>query len=271
MGDEVQATYADILDKVDKRGRGVFVQSSTLGSLEALITFLFDQKIPISGIGIGAISKKTVMRASIMLEHQAEYAVILAFNVKCKPDARELAEVQGVRLFEAEIIYHLQDMFENYIKGLREARKEAAKDVAVFPAEFEILSPEHVFNNKNPLVLGVQILRGTLRMNTPIVAKTFNEAGAATPLFLGRVKEIRKEDKEVTSAKMGDKVSVRIMGDDAQKNLQVGRSFLVTDKLCSEITRDSLDALKANFEEDMRKDKDTIQHLGELKKYFNII
>jgi len=271
LKDEVQATYADILEKVDKRGRGVFVQSSTLGSLEALITFLYDQKIPISGIGIGTISKKTVMKASIMLEHQKEFAVILAFNVKCAPDARAMADEVGVRLFEAEIIYHLQDMFEAYIKDLKEKRKEAAKDVAVFPAEFQILSPEHVFNNKNPLVLGVQILRGTLRMNTPIVAKRYNEAGASTPLFLGRVDGIKKEEKDVTSAKVGDKVSVRIMGDDEQKNLQVGRSFLVTDVLCSEISRDSLDALKANFKEDMVKDKDTIQHLGELKKYFNII
>lgn len=271
LKDEVQATFADVLDKVDKRGRGVFVQSSTLGSLEALITFLFDQNIPISGIGIGTISKKTVMRASIMLEHQPEYAVVLAFNVKCAPDARVMAEQMGVRLFEAEIIYHLQDMFEQYIKELHDARREMAKDVAVFPVEFAIMSPEHVFRNKNPLVLGVQILRGTLRMNTPIAAKMFNEAGASTPMFLGRVKEIRKEDKEVNTAKMGDKVSVRILGDDGQKNLQVGRSFLVTDPLVSEISRDSLDALKANFEEDMKKDKDTIQHLGELKKYFNII
>jgi len=211
------------------------------------------------------------MRASIMLEHQAEYAVILAFNVKCAPEARVMADEMGVRLFEAEIIYHLQDMFENYIKELREARKDAAKDVAVFPAEFKILSPEHVFNNKNPLVLGVSIVRGTLRLNTPVVAKRANEKGVPTPLYLGRVKEIRKDDKEQKAAKMGDKVSVRIMGDEEQKNLQVGRSFEVTDTLCSQISRESLDALKANFEEEMRKDSDTIQHLGELKRYFNVI
>ena len=68
---------------------------------------------------------------------------------------------------------------------------------------------------------------------------------------------------------MGDKVSVRIMGD--VKNIQVGRSFEVTDPLISEISRDSIDALKANFEEEMKEDGDTVQHLGELKRYFNII
>ena len=59
--------------------------------------FLFEQKI----------HKKTVMRAAVMLEQHPEFAVLLAFNVKCAPDARLMAEEMCVRLFEAEIIYHM--------------------------------------------------------------------------------------------------------------------------------------------------------------------
>merc|ERR1711971_1351688 len=268
---EVQKSFSNLSGKVDKRGRGVFVQSSTLGSLEALITFLIDQKIPVSGIGIGTISKKTIMKAAVMLNFQPEYAVVLAFNVKCAPDARDFAQEQGVRIFEAEIIYHLQEMFENYIKTLREQRKAAAKDVAVFPVEFKIMSPQHVFNNRNPLVLGVQIVRGTLRLNTPICAQRWNAAKIGTPIYLGRVDGIKSEEKDVAIAKVGDKVSVRFMGEDSVRNIQVGRSFEVTDPLISEITRDSIDALKDNFEEEMKEDGDTVQHLGLLKKYFNVI
>lgn len=45
------------------------VQASTLGSLEALLEFLKSPavKIPVSGINIGPVAKRDVMRASVML------------------------------------------------------------------------------------------------------------------------------------------------------------------------------------------------------------
>jgi len=109
------ADLADIFASIDKAGRGVWVQASTLGSLEALLEFLRSCKIPVSGINIGPVHKKDVMRASIMLEHAREYATMLCFDVKVERDAQELADDLGVKVFTAEIIYHLFDAFTKYM------------------------------------------------------------------------------------------------------------------------------------------------------------
>ena len=100
-------------------GEGVCVQASTLGSLEALLEFLKSPavKIPVSGINIGPVHKKDVMRASVMLEKgRKKFACLLAFDVPVTREAREMAESLGVRIFTADIIYHLFDQFTAYLK-----------------------------------------------------------------------------------------------------------------------------------------------------------
>lgn len=95
------------------------MQASTLGSLEALLEFLKSPgvKIPVSGIAIGPIHKKDVMRASVMNEKgHKKYAVILAFDVPVTREARETADASDVRIFTADIIYHLFDQFTAYLK-----------------------------------------------------------------------------------------------------------------------------------------------------------
>lgn len=103
-------------------GEGVCVQASTLGSLEALLEFLKSDavRIPVSGINIGPVHKKDVMRASVMLEKKRKkFAVILAFDVPVTREARELADDVGVKIFTADIIYHLFDQFTAYMKQVR--------------------------------------------------------------------------------------------------------------------------------------------------------
>lgn len=100
-------------------GEGVCVQASTLGSLEALLEFLKSPavKIPVSGINIGPVHKKDIMRASVMLEKgRKKFACLLAFDVVVTREAREMAESLGVRVFTADIIYHLFDQFSAYLK-----------------------------------------------------------------------------------------------------------------------------------------------------------
>jgi len=239
--------------------------------LEALITFLQDLKppIPICGINLGDIHKQDVIKAGVMLDHQPEFAVILAFNVKVDPEARDLATQSGVQIFSAEIIYHLEEAFDKYMQEIYDKRKASAKDLAVFPVELEIL-PEHVIHNKYPIVLGVKVVRGTLRKMTPLCVKKFDSGtGVAAPLYLGRVAGIQSEKKDLDFGNVGEKVAIKIEGDETVKNLQFGRQFDHQEHLISLITRESLDALKSNFKDDL--DPDDVKHLHELKTYFSVI
>jgi len=97
--EEVMSDLTSLLSSIDKSGKGVCVQSSTLGSLEALLTFLKSSDIPVSGINIGPVHKKDVIRCSVMLEKAPEYAQLLAFDVSIDKDATELAKEMGVTIF----------------------------------------------------------------------------------------------------------------------------------------------------------------------------
>ena len=47
LQEELEAALEDILKSIKLVEKGVFVQASTLGSLEALLAFLRDSKIPV--------------------------------------------------------------------------------------------------------------------------------------------------------------------------------------------------------------------------------
>ncbi|KAH0706275.1 hypothetical protein KY285_012548 [Solanum tuberosum] len=125
MKEAVMEDMKSVMSRIDKSGEGVYVQATTLGSLEALLEFLKTPgvSIPVSGIGIGPVHKKNVIKASVMLEKKKEYATILAFDVKVTQGARELSDELGVKIV-----------------------------------------PNCVFKKKDPIVLGVDVLQGIFRL-----------------------------------------------------------------------------------------------------------
>ncbi|KAK7391265.1 hypothetical protein VNO78_19678 [Psophocarpus tetragonolobus] len=240
-----------VMSRIDRSGEGVCVQASTLGSLEALLEFLKtpEVSIPVSGISIGPVHKKDVMKASVMLEKKKEYAVILAFDVKVTPEARELADELGVKIFIADIIYHLFDQFTAYIGNIKEEKKREAADEAVFPCVMKIL-PNCIFNKKDPIVLGVDILEGILKIGTPICIPSREF------IDIGRIASIENNHKPVDYAKKGQKVAIKIVGSNSEEQQKMfGRHFEIDDELVSHISRRSIDILKANYRDDLNMEE----------------
>lgn len=183
--DELLNDLESLFSRVEKTGRGVSVQASTLGSLEALLDFLKDCKIPVANVQIGPVSKRDVMQCGVMLEKSPDYAVMLCFDVKVERDAAEYAEQNGIKIFTADIIYHLFDAFTKHMDELLEKKKEDSKMLAVFPC---VLRPVAVFNKTSPIVVGVDVIEGQLKLNTPIaVVKQNPTTNLKEVIPIGRV------------------------------------------------------------------------------------
>ncbi|KAL6567655.1 hypothetical protein OROGR_001323 [Orobanche gracilis] len=251
-----------VMRRIDKSGEGVCVQASTLGSLEALLEFLKtpEVNIPVSGISIGPVHKKDVMKASVMLEKKREYAAILAFDVNITPEAKDLAEELGVKVFTADIIYHLFDLFKAYINNIKEEKKRESADEAVFPCILKIYC---VFNKKDPIVLGVQVLDGIAKIGTPICIPSREF------IDIGRLASIEDNHKPLDSAKKGRKVAIKIVGSNSEEQQKMfGRHFEIHDELVSHISRRSIDILKTNYRGELSNEQWRL--LVNLKNLFKI-
>jgi translation initiation factor if-2, putative (fragment) len=95
---------------------------------------------------------------------------------------------------------------------------------------------------------------------------SFNQTGN---LEIGRVSSIEVNHKAVDNARKGQEVCIKIehVGADAPK--LYGRHFDYNDMLVSRITRESIDAVKEYFRDEMLKSD--WQLMIELKKTFEIL
>lgn len=266
--DELEGDLHTLFSRVEKSGRGVSVQASTLGSLEALLDFLKGCKIPVANVGIGPVFKRDVMQCGTMLEKTPEFAVMLCFDVKVDKEAQQYAEDQGITIFTADIIYHLFDNFTKHMDEQLEKKKEESKMLAVFPC---VLNTVAVFNKTGPIVVGVDVVDGVLKINTPISAVRQGPNGKEI-VALGRVyvmpsnfvswfftdiyyrTSIERDHKALASCKKGQpSVAVKIEMGSSQPTY--GRHLEETDSLYSHISRKSINTLKEFYRKDVSNDE----------------
>jgi len=262
LKEAVEQDFGRAMKTMKVKDQGVYVNASTLGALEALLEFFKSKKIPYSGIRVGDVSKKDVMKASAMLEHDDKYAVILAFDVKVDKDAQELADREGVKIFSEETIYHLGDRYVEFLDEHLKKKQEEHRSVAVFPCRLKILQ-DSVFNARNPIVMGVNVESGVLRVGTVLCVpgKEF--------LDIGIVESMEFDNKPVHIAKRGNDVCIKVVPTPGETPKLYGRHFDHTDAVVSKISRESIDACKQFFRDDLTKADWKL--MAELKKLFEIL
>lgn len=261
LKEKVMQDLDSVLSRVDKSGVGVHVQASSIGSLEALLTFLEEMKIPVSQIGLGTVFKKDIVKTGVLVEKNKEFAIVMAFDVPIQKDAQQLADSLGVKIFTADVIYHLFDKFVKYRKELDEAALAQAKTEAIFPSIIEII-PDYVFHVKDPIIVGVRVKAGILRVGTPLVAPEKQN------LVIGSVASIEKAKQQVEEARAGEEVAIRI-DPIGHSQPTYGRNFDHTNQLISRLTRASIDALKANFKNHLKNEDWKL--VVKLKQHFEIV
>ncbi|KAI8813170.1 hypothetical protein BJ742DRAFT_673194 [Cladochytrium replicatum] len=263
MKEEVMSDLTSLMKQVTT-GRGVCVQASTLGSLEALLTFLKSQNIPVSGFNIGPVHKKDVIRASVMLERAREYAQLLAFDVSIDKEAADMAEELGVKIFKADVIYHLFDAFQKYMSDIAEQKKKDEAPKAIWPC---ILKPmaTAVYNKRNPIIIGMDVVEGSLRIGTPLCV--VNPEKQVIPI--GKVTGIEVNHKARDIFKKGDPaMAVKIESASYETPKMYGRHFDHNNEIYSHVTRTSIDVMKTTFRNQMT-DEDW-KTIIKLKKVLNI-
>merc|ERR1712048_1278118 len=190
-------------------------------------------------------SSKDVKRAAIMKEKKhKEYALILAFDVRISHEAQVQAKHDNVPIFAADIIYHLKDRFTQHMNAVTAEIKRQSQ--AVFPAVLQI-DQDNIFRKSKGMLFGCDVLEGQLRLGTPICVpdKDF--------LDIGRITSIVMNERPLQVAKKGQRVCVKLEQDASQAHICLGHHFKHENMLYSRISRESIDALKDDFRDEMSK------------------
>jgi translation initiation factor 5B len=186
---------------VDTETNGINLKCDTIGSLEAVMEMLRRSQVAVAKADIGPVNRRDVMESKAIKENDRHLGVILAFNVKILPDAKEESEISHIRIFEDKVIYSLIDNYNAWVE-----EDTAHEEDAIF-AEFTPISKftflkGYVFRNNNPAVFGIKIDTGELRHKIPFMNKEGRN--------VGRVHQLQHQGKTVTSAKTGQEVACSV-------------------------------------------------------------
>jgi len=180
---------------------GVILKTDALGSLEAIAESLRRNNVPIRLADVGDVSKREVMEAVVVKEHTPFYGVILAFNVKALPDAKEEAEDRDVRIFQHNIIYHLIDEYLEWMRSQKEALLGEEFDRLVKPGKIRLL-PGYIFRKAKPAIVGVEILAGRIKPKYTLVKEDGED--------IGQIQQIQDRGEAISEAESGKQVAVSL-------------------------------------------------------------
>jgi translation initiation factor 5B len=230
---------------------GVVAKADSLGSLEALLTLLRQEKIQIMSAGIGTINKKDVVVAKSNLENDPVNAIIVGFNVSTDEDIKN-SELGKVKIITHEVIYKLiEQIVKTQKERASELQKERLMELATV-SKLKILK-NFVFRNSNPAVFGVRIEAGKLKKGIPIM----NEVGEQ----ISRVKDIQEDKQSVEQSEEGKEIAISLPG------VNFERQLTDVDYLYSDMSHGQFKKFKENKDLLTASELSALQKIAEIKKF----
>ena len=188
---------------IDTESNGVILKCDTIGSLEAVTEMLKRAQVPVARADVGPVTRRDVVGAKAIKENDRHLGVILAFNVKVLPDARDESEANHVRLFEDRIIYNLIDVYRRWVADDTAHEEDAVFSEITPIAKFTFLKG-YAFRNNDPAVFGIRVDAGVLKQKVQFM----NENGRR----IGIVHQLQDDKKPLDRAKSGQEVACSVQG-----------------------------------------------------------
>jgi translation initiation factor 5B len=231
---------------------GIVLKADTLGSLEAIADILKQNGVPIRLADVGDVSKRDIVEAAVVKEHEPLYGAVLAFNVKMLPDAEEEAASRRVQIFSEKIIYHVIENYLAWLRGKREAGLEQNFEVLVKPGKIRVMEG-YVFRRARPAIFGVEILAGSIKPKYTLMRAEDGEE-------IGEIQQIQDQGKALPYAEKGMQVAVSV-----EKPI-FGRHIFEKDVLYVKVPEQDVKALQATFTERL-----TSEEQEALNDYINVM
>jgi len=231
--------------KLDKQG--IIIKADSLGSLEALITLLKQESIPIVKARIGDITKSDIISAKANLEINPLDSIILGFNVKICEDVA----TDNTKILTEEVVYKLIEDLKEWRKNKHaEIERERLLSLAQI-CKVEILH-QHVFRNSNPAVFGVHVHAGKLKTGMKLIDEKGEE--------VSRVKAMQHEKESVQEADEDQELAVSLPGINFERKLKEIKF------LYSELSEKQFKSFKKNKDLLSRNELQALQEIQAIKQ-----
>ncbi len=195
---------------IDTETNGIILKCDTIGSLEAVIEMLRRSQVPVAKADIGPVTRRDVIEAKAIKEKDRHLGVVLSFNVKVLPDAKEESEDSHIKVFEDKVIYSLIDNYNAWVEEDTANEEDAIFSELIPVSKFTFLKGM-VFRNNDPAVFGIRVDVGTLKQKIPFMNKSGRK--------VGNIHQLQLDKKTVTSAKTGDEVACSV------RDVTIGRQI----------------------------------------------